>query len=156
MIKRGDFVQSTSKNKVDKLFIVLKAVPEQKLLITAPISINKKMGGKWVCEYKNEQNTFYIKYDVLSNLNMDNVKMYDLSLYNSYELVSFIYDIRKENEESIKEERRNLIRAKKKKKQEINSLAKKLNKKEKPTTEYKKRPGLHDPVYKGNITIVRG
>lgn len=156
MFKRGDFVQSTRKNKVGKLFIVLKAVPKQKLLITVPISINKKIGGKWVCEYKNGQNTFYIKYDILSNLNINNVKLYDLSLYNSYELVSFIYDIRKENEELIKEERRNLIRAKMKKKQEINGLSKQLNKKEKITTDYKKRPGLHDPLYKGNITIVRG
>lgn len=156
MYKKGDIIQSTSKSKEGLLYIILKVVESDGLLLTVPISIGEKMHGKWVIDYNDSGKIFYAKYNKFSNFKIENVKLCNLSMRDSHGFISKIYDIRKDNLSLIKEEQRNKIRAKKKKKQEVNSLSKMVNKRVIKKTDFKKRPGLHDPIYKGNITIVRG
>ena len=163
-IKRGAIVQSKNHiGKDDKLFLILKVDYDKNQLVALKLQINKKINDNFVLEIEDRNNSLFIKYAPLSILDFEHIEKYDHDLLEPYDVVNEAYDIREKNMELIKKEQRRILREKRKlkseKKRQINMLIKKTSKTitKKKTKNYPhKMAGVHDPIYKGYIKIVRG
>ncbi len=158
-LKRGNIVKGKSKD--DNLFLVLKVIYDKEQIVAVKIRINKRFDNEFVLKIRDNDNTLFIRYDILSLLVMENIEKYDYDLSDTYDVVSQVYNIREKNLEKIKyelkERSKRRIKARKASKRQREMMLKEMrNSRSKSKGHLPKMAGMHDPIYKGYIKIVRG
>jgi hypothetical protein len=159
-LKKGDIFKSKNtdiENGKIIRYICLKHVEESGIVISIRIAIssNKNSIKKWHINFDFGDKLILAKCDTLSNFSNKDVVVDDSLNINTHKIINEVYKYREKHREEIKEYKKALrmkkTQAKKSKVILINSSKKKT-----PKIELSSMRGVHDPAYKGRITIVRG
>lgn len=159
--KKGDIIETISSNKKNKrkrMYIIVSVKEDKGVYITSRIEIalNEKEKMKWHYNLENNNDILLIRYDCFSFFEESNVVQSDYKLnVNPINLIRKLYELKEETKEERKQERRETYKRMKQQKQEKNKIAKACRKgvvRQSPA----QMKGIHDSIYKGKITIVRG